>query len=119
VFVILNYVCAIPTLVSVGLFTLYHLNALATNTTTIERWEKDKAATLVRRGALTEVRFPYDLGRAANVRAVLGPQPARWCWPAAPAPGDGTRFALGFQAGDGAWPAAQAPSRRGWRAAEV
>lgn len=36
--------------------SLYHFNALATNTTTIEGWEKDKVATLVRRGKIQEVR---------------------------------------------------------------
>jgi hypothetical protein len=79
---VLNYVCAVPVLVSVGLFTLYHLNALVRNTTTIERWEKDKAATLVRRGTLREIKFPYvprslllcDLRALTAVLA--GPRPA-------------------------------------------
>lgn len=33
----------------------YHIYCLLTNTTTIEGWEKDKVATLVRRGKIREV----------------------------------------------------------------
>ena len=36
--------------------SIYHFNALFNNTTTIEGWEKDKVATLVRRGRIQEVR---------------------------------------------------------------
>jgi len=35
--------------------SIYHFNALLGNTTTIERWEKDKAAIMVRRGKISEV----------------------------------------------------------------
>lgn len=35
--------------------SIYHFNALMKNTTTIEGWEKDKVATLVRRGKIQEV----------------------------------------------------------------
>ena len=40
-------------------YSLYHLHILLGNTTTIEAWEKDKVATLIRRGKIREVRFPY------------------------------------------------------------
>lgn len=36
--------------------SLYHFYCVATNTTTIEAWEKDKVATLIRRGKIREVR---------------------------------------------------------------
>jgi len=36
-------------------FSLYHFYGLMANTTTIEGWEKDKAATMVRRGQVREV----------------------------------------------------------------
>jgi hypothetical protein len=39
--------------------SIYHFFGLMGNTTTIEGWEKDKAATLVRRGRIEEVS--YDL----------------------------------------------------------
>lgn len=42
-----------PKLKSLG--SIYHFNALFNNTTTIEGWEKDKVATLVRRGKIQEV----------------------------------------------------------------
>lgn len=35
--------------------SIYHFHALCGNTTTIEGWEKDKVATLVRRGKIQEV----------------------------------------------------------------
>ena len=37
----------------------YHIYCLLTNTTTIEGWEKDKVATLIRRGKIREVRSSY------------------------------------------------------------
>lgn len=45
--------------VCVGLFSLYHLYLISSNTTTVERWEKDKVATLVRRGKIEEIKYPY------------------------------------------------------------
>ena len=38
-----------------GISSLYHFYSLLGNTTTIEGWEKDKVATLVRRGRIQEV----------------------------------------------------------------
>ena len=37
------------------MFSLFHLYSLLYNTTTIEGWEKDKAALMVKRGKLREV----------------------------------------------------------------
>jgi len=71
ILIILNYVTCLPVLLAVGGFrfvlvtriysecsrmcSIYHFNALLGNTTTIERWEKDKAAIMVRRGKISEV----------------------------------------------------------------
>jgi len=71
ILIVLNYVTCLPVLLAVGGFRLvliiminsersrmcsiYHFNALLGNTTTIERWEKDKAAIMVRRGKISEV----------------------------------------------------------------
>jgi palmitoyltransferase ZDHHC6 len=82
VFIILNYTLCIPVLLAVGAFrcvrgfyahfrlsvepdlivwlfvrigSLYHFYSLLGNSTTIEGWEKDKVATLVRRGKIREV----------------------------------------------------------------
>lgn len=59
VVLILNFAQGVPVLLMVGLFSMYHTYALCTNTTTIEGWEKDKVAMLVRRGKIEEVsQFP-------------------------------------------------------------
>jgi hypothetical protein len=39
--------------------SIYHFFGLMGNTTTIEGWEKDKAATLVRRGRIEEVSTTF------------------------------------------------------------
>ncbi|RIB03287.1 zf-DHHC-domain-containing protein [Gigaspora rosea] len=72
VFLILNYAAVIPVLFSVGMLSMYHFYCMWTNTTTIENWEKDKVATMVRRGKIKEVK---------NIRANLGDNPILWCWP--------------------------------------
>ena len=41
------------------MFSCYHLYLAAGNSTTIEGWEKDKVATLVRRGKIHDVKYPY------------------------------------------------------------
>ncbi len=75
IFIVLNYTFSIPVLLAVGGFrsvlasyvvtrellnmvssSIYHFYALLGNMTTIEGWEKDKVATLVRRGKVQEVR---------------------------------------------------------------
>jgi len=68
--VVMNYVTCVPVLLMVGGFSLYHFYALLGNTTTIEAWEKDKVATLIRRGKIREVKFPYNIGGASGEVAV-------------------------------------------------
>ncbi|KAI0726908.1 zf-DHHC-domain-containing protein [Fomitopsis betulina] len=93
IFIILNLVSCIPVLFAVGGFSLYHFYLLSTNTTTIEGWEKDKVATLVRRGRIHEIKFPYHLGIWRNICSVLGNSPLFWCWPI-PAQGTGLKYEL-------------------------
>ncbi|EDR15221.1 uncharacterized protein LACBIDRAFT_145895, partial [Laccaria bicolor S238N-H82] len=93
VMIILNYVACVPVLVVVGGFSLYHFYSLMANTTTIEGWEKDKAATMVRRGQVREIKFPYDLGARRNIESILGSRPLFWCWPSR-TPGNGLRYEL-------------------------
>ncbi|KXN88865.1 Palmitoyltransferase PFA4 [Leucoagaricus sp. SymC.cos] len=93
IFIILNFVTCVPVLLAVGGFSIYHFNALFGNTTTIERWEKDKAVTMYRRGKISEVKFPYDLGRRQNIESVLGKNPFLWCCPTRP-PGLGLKYEL-------------------------
>ncbi|GBE77566.1 zf-DHHC-domain-containing protein [Sparassis latifolia] len=111
IFIILNYVTCLPVLLAVGGFSLYHLYSLLGNSTTIEGWEKDKAATLVRHGKIREIKFPYNLGMRLNVESVLGANPLLWCWPTV-TPGTGLKYQLAY--GDDstaeAWPP-QDPNR--------
>ncbi|GLB35853.1 putative mediates the reversible addition of palmitate to target proteins, thereby regulating their membrane association and biological function [Lyophyllum shimeji] len=103
VFMILNFVACVPVLLAVGAFSLYHLYCLLGNSTTVEGWEKDKVATMVRRGKLREVKFPYNLGWRRNVESVLGKNPLLWCWPN-PAPGNGLKFELAGGDDGAVWP---------------
>ncbi|KAG8740007.1 Palmitoyltransferase [Ceratobasidium sp. 414] len=73
VFMILNYAACVPVILLVGGFSLYHFYCVSSNQTTIEGWEKDKVATLL--------KFPYHLGTWTNVRAILGERAWLWCWP--------------------------------------
>ncbi|KAH9923635.1 zf-DHHC-domain-containing protein [Fomitopsis serialis] len=93
IFIILNMVTCIPVWLAVGGFTLYHFWMLSGNSTTIEGWEKDKVATLVRRGKIHEIKFPYNLGVWRNICSVLGDSPLWWCWPTVPA-GTGLKYQL-------------------------
>ncbi|CAL1694424.1 unnamed protein product [Somion occarium] len=93
IFIILNYATCIPVLLAVGGFSIYHFYSLMGNTTTIEGWEKDKAATLLRRGKIREVKFPYNLGVRRNIESILGKNPLFWCWPTVP-PGTGLKYPL-------------------------
>lgn len=82
---------------------------LGTNTTTIEGWEIERHATLVRRARVlggfldgpdgTKVRivkqeFPYDVGIYTNIAQGLGGHIHTWFWPfaATPAVDDGLAF---------------------------
>ncbi|KAI0078856.1 zf-DHHC-domain-containing protein [Panus rudis PR-1116 ss-1] len=106
IFIILNYVTCVPVILAVGAFSIYHFYSLMGNTTTIEGWEKDKAATLMRRGKIREVRFPYNLGLRRNIASVMGDNPLLWCWPTVP-PGNGLRYPLAEGHGDdeeASWP---------------
>lgn len=51
---VLNYTACVPVLIAVGVFSLFHLWSVVTNTTTIESWEKDRAVSLKRRGKIRE-----------------------------------------------------------------
>ncbi|OBZ79551.1 Palmitoyltransferase PFA4, partial [Grifola frondosa] len=100
IFIVLNYASCIPVLLAVGGFSIYHFYALMGNSTTIEGWEKDKAATLVRRGKIRE-----NLGVKRNISSMLGSNPLLWCCPSVP-PGNGLKYPLaeGDDSIEEAWP---------------
>jgi len=58
-FLIFNFAACAPVWLCVGMFSCYHLYLASGNSTTIEGWEKDKVATLVRRGKIHDVKYPY------------------------------------------------------------
>ncbi|KAL1697429.1 DHHC palmitoyltransferase-domain-containing protein [Schizophyllum commune] len=93
IFIILNFVACVPVLLAVGGFSIYHFYCLMSNSTTIEGQEKDRVATLVRRGKIQEVKFPYHIGRLNNIKSVLGDNPLLWCCPL-PAHGDGLSYRI-------------------------
>ncbi|KZT62662.1 zf-DHHC-domain-containing protein [Calocera cornea HHB12733] len=97
----LNFATCVPVMCAVGLFSLYHFYLLATNTTTIEAWEKDKVAMLVRRGRIEKIKFPYNLGLVQNLRYVLGSSMLFWCLPTRSVQGDGLSYPV--EAGTGEW----------------
>ncbi|EKM61619.1 uncharacterized protein PHACADRAFT_84866 [Phanerochaete carnosa HHB-10118-sp] len=99
IFIVLNYTFCVPVMLAVGGFSIYHFNALCNNTTTIEGWEKDKVATLVRRGKIQEIKFPYNIGAWGNIKSVVGGNPWLWCWPGPPK-GDGLKYPLADPTGE-------------------
>ncbi|KAH7105036.1 zf-DHHC-domain-containing protein [Auriculariales sp. MPI-PUGE-AT-0066] len=114
VFMVLNFTACIPVILCVGLFSLYHFYLLATNTTSIEGMEKDKVATLVKRGKIRSVKFPYSISVLENIRSVLGPVSLLWCWPTEQVQGSGVRFFVSDGVEDtvqDVWPPVD-PSRR-------
>ncbi|GAC96339.1 hypothetical protein PHSY_003919 [Pseudozyma hubeiensis SY62] len=92
VWLVVNYALCIPVILLVGVFSGYHFYCVAVNQTTIEGWEKDRTATMVRRGRVRKVKYPYDLGVRRNVREVVGSNPLTWCWPGRAMRGDGLKY---------------------------
>jgi len=91
IFLVLNYVACLPVILAVGVFSLYHLWAVLSNTTTIEGWEKEKARELRRKGRIQQFSYPFSLGVYRNLQAVLGPNPLLW-WLPQKMTGDGLQY---------------------------
>ncbi|WVQ98972.1 hypothetical protein IAU59_006104 [Kwoniella sp. CBS 9459] len=112
-FLVFNFAACVPVWLCVGMFSMYHVYLACGNSTTIEGWEKDKVATLVRRGKIKEIKYPYNIGIISNINSVLGPNPLLWLWPQKMR-GDGLSFPVNPEAGDSdvqySWPP-QDPSR--------
>jgi len=110
-FVVLNYVTCVPVLLIVGGFSLYQFYCILGNTTTIEGWEKDKVATLIRRGKIRRIKFPYNIGARRNIESMLGTNPLLWCCPNVGPFGTGLKYQLAE--GDGKWIELSARDPRG------
>ncbi|CED83458.1 zf-dhhc-domain-containing protein [Phaffia rhodozyma] len=94
VLTVLNFVACVPVLIGVSMMAMYHYWSLWSNTTTIEAWEKDKVATLIRRGRIKDIRYPYSISPWFNIISVLGSSPLAWLFPWTETPGDGLSFEI-------------------------
>ncbi|KJA28514.1 hypothetical protein HYPSUDRAFT_129104 [Hypholoma sublateritium FD-334 SS-4] len=99
VMLIMNYVACVPVLLSVGIFSIYHIYSLLGNSTTIEGWEKDKRSIMVKKGRAREIKSAYDLGAISNIKSILGPRPVLWCCPTT-TPGTGLKYSLSNAEGE-------------------
>ncbi|KAG1169709.1 hypothetical protein G6F70_008178 [Rhizopus microsporus] len=91
VFMVANFVLAFVVLFAVGILSGYQFYCLLRNQTNIEAWERGKVETLIRRGKILPVNYPFDIGIYKNICQVLGPNPLLWLWPQR-AVGDGLSF---------------------------
>ncbi|KAF6766725.1 palmitoyltransferase PFA4 [Ephemerocybe angulata] len=73
ILIIMNYVTCVPVLLAVGGFSIYHFINLSSNSTTIEGWEKDKVATMVRKGQIRAIKFPYFLAKYGPRKSLKSP----------------------------------------------
>lgn len=72
--------------------------------TEIETWEIQRVQSLVRRGFVRDVEFPYDIDPWTNLYHAWG-NPLLWLWPWGLAPGDGMHFEKNEVVDDGSvWP---------------
>jgi hypothetical protein len=108
----------LPVTVAVAVLSGYHTYCLATNTTTIEGWERGQTVTVKYKGKIRKVCFhplnvyyvperlpqlyvllswqikhPYNTGKINNIRAVLGPNAFLWFLPQQMI-GDGLMFPI-------------------------
>ncbi|KXN74071.1 zf-DHHC-domain-containing protein [Conidiobolus coronatus NRRL 28638] len=91
IIIVLNLIANVPTVILVGLLSIFQFYGLFENTTTIEGLEKDKVVEFVRKGYVDELRYPYDVGLFKNAQSVLGKNPLTWLLPLK-AIGDGLTF---------------------------
>ncbi|CAO3689758.1 unnamed protein product [Rhizopus stolonifer] len=91
IMIVSNFVLSFVVLFAVGTLSGYQFYCLLRNQTNIEAWERGKVETLVRRGKIRPVDYPYDISLYKNLCQVLGANPVFWLFPQK-APGDGLVF---------------------------
>ncbi|KAG0746939.1 hypothetical protein G6F57_007894 [Rhizopus arrhizus] len=91
ILMIMNFVLVFVVLFAVGILSGYQFYCLLRNQSNIEAWERGKVETLVRRGKIQPIKYPFDIGIYKNICQVLGPKPILWLWPQS-ASGDGLTF---------------------------
>ncbi|CAO3684494.1 unnamed protein product [Umbelopsis ramanniana] len=83
----------LPVMVGVAVLSGYHTYCLATNTTTIEGWERGETITVKHKGKIRKIKHPYNTGKINNIKAVLGPNAFLWILPQQMT-GDGLLFPI-------------------------
>ena len=106
------------TLFALSLLLVRNIWVLGANVTTIEGWEIERHATLVRRARVlggyldgpdgVKVRvvkheFPYDIGILRNLQQGLGRSPLTWLWPFASTLGNEEGFCFETNGFEGPW----------------
>ncbi|CAO0794324.1 unnamed protein product [Mucor circinelloides] len=92
-FLSINLILAAIVMIAVGILTSYHIYCIATNTTTIEGWEKGRSLTIKGMGKIQNIKCPYDQGIYKNIQSVLGRWPIFWLIPG-PISGTGLDFPI-------------------------
>ncbi|TFK19610.1 zf-DHHC-domain-containing protein [Coprinopsis marcescibilis] len=101
---VLHFLACVLVLSIVGGISFYQFLNLFGNVTAIERWEKVNVAIMVRQGLIQEVKFPYNLGKLRNIKAILGQSFLLCCLPQ-PMSGNGLQFELAAHADEReVWP---------------
>ncbi|CDS04752.1 hypothetical protein LRAMOSA07282 [Lichtheimia ramosa] len=91
VFLVINFILAFVVIFCVGILSVYHLYCMSRNQSSVESWERSKVKTLIRRGKIMPVHYPFDVGLYRNICSVLGNNPLLWLWPQNPT-SDGLTF---------------------------
>ncbi|EIE89830.1 hypothetical protein RO3G_14541 [Rhizopus delemar RA 99-880] len=81
ILMVINFVLVFVVLFAVGILSGYQFYCLLRNQSNIEAWERGKVETLVRRGKIQPIKYPFDIGIYKNICQVLGPKPMLWLWP--------------------------------------
>ncbi|KAI9497693.1 DHHC palmitoyltransferase-domain-containing protein, partial [Zychaea mexicana] len=84
VFLVLNFILAFVVLFCVGILSIYHMYCMSRNQSSVESWERSKVNTLIKRGKILPIKYPFDVGFYRNICSVLGNNPLTWLWPKKP-----------------------------------
>ncbi|KAI7849007.1 DHHC palmitoyltransferase-domain-containing protein [Circinella umbellata] len=93
VFLVLNFILAFVVLFCVGVLSAYHMYCITRNQSSVESWERSKVKTLIKRGKILPIKYPFDIGFYRNICTVLGNNPLLWLWPKQPT-SDGLVFSV-------------------------
>ncbi|KAI9250272.1 DHHC palmitoyltransferase-domain-containing protein [Sporodiniella umbellata] len=97
-FLSVNFICLAVVIAIVSRLNFYHFYYIATNTTTIEWFEKGRSLIFKGNGYVRDVKRPYHQGLYQNVYTVLG-SPIFWLLPRA-MQGTGLNFPISLNLSD-------------------